>query len=81
MTDQKKHIDVDSFIRRNSAIRRGNLPLEEASDKAEFLAKEFANVLKKHGGNYYDVNQAVIILDNGFYEKTLRTDCHIPTLE
>ena len=72
---------AEEFLKRNSALHRNQISVIEASEKAYKLAEGFKEVIDKVGGSYEDVNQAVILVDNGFYKKTLKTNHHIETSE
>lgn len=76
MENQSLRIDTESFIRRNIQLHPFSSS-EFANLKAKELAEIIAEEIKKHGGSYEDVNQAVILIDNGYYKKMLKTDCHI----
>lgn len=83
MTNQstQKSLNSEEFLQRNIQLHRNNFSTEFVTTKASELAAIIADEIKKYGGSYEDVNQAVILVDNGFYKKTLKTNHHIETSE
>ena len=79
--EKNSKFNPESFLQRNTLLHRSGYTPNDVTEKAALLAEEFAKVIKKHGGSYHDVNQAVIMTDNGFYKSVLKTDCHTATSE
>lgn len=74
MKNNEVVLESGEFIRRNLAIHKGVNTVESASEKAIDLAQHIADLINKHEVSYLDINQAIILVDNGFYEKTLKTE-------
>lgn len=74
MKNNEVVLESGEFIRRNLAIHKGVNTVESASEKAIDLAQDIADLINKNEVNYLDINQAVILIDNGFYRKMLNTE-------
>ena len=74
MKDNEVVLESGEFIRRNLAIHKGVNTVESASEKAIDLAQDVADLINEHEVSYLDINQAVILVDNGFYEQAVRND-------
>ena len=67
-------LNSDQFLRRNMAIHKDVKNNETLGQNAIDLAQQIANLINNHKASYYEINQAIIIVDNGFYEKSLKTE-------
>lgn len=74
MSNELTILESGEFIRRSLSIHKGVNTVETASEKAIALAQDITNVINKYEVNYLDINQAVILVDNGFYQKMLNTE-------
>lgn len=74
MKNNEVVLESGEFIRRNLAIHKGVNTVESASEKAIDLAQHIADLINKHEVSYLDINQAIILVDNGFYDKTLKNE-------
>ena len=77
----KEKLKLETFIRRNFLIHKGISSVEDVSEKAVQLAQEIANLINRFEVNYYEINQAIILVDNGFYEKALKNERNGSALE
>ncbi|MGM0137642.1 hypothetical protein IGI65_000044 [Enterococcus sp. DIV0755b] len=77
----KEKLEPGTFIRRNLLIHKGVNSDMDVSEKAVQLAQEIANLINHFEVNYYEINQAIILVDNGFYEKALKNERNGSALE